>query len=112
MSRRVILGTVLALGLLAPPTFAATPAQEAHPRAAALRARQVRQLQRIRAGRERGVIDQTEARRLVAIERRLHAAAVRLRESDNRLTMAERLWLHRGLNRASRAILRATRGGR
>lgn len=113
MSTRHLLAALLAILLFAPAAMAQTSsASAASARTPGLRARQARQVVRIRRGIESGAIDQTEARQLRAMQTRIRALARQFRQSDGRLTRAETVRLHRQLGRSSRAISRAIRGGR
>ena len=113
MRLRTAFAFILLVGLSASPVFAQSAAAQGSTRsgrAASVQARQRVQMHRIRAGRQRGVLDATEHARLLAMEQRIRALAQRLRTSDSRLTARERQRLHQQLNRANRAIRRA--GGR
>ena len=116
MFPRTVLATVLSIGLLAPAAFAQAPQAPGAQgpegqRARSIHLRQQQQVKRIQTGRERGVIDPAEFRKLMGIQRAIRAETQRLRQSGDGLTMRERLRIHRDLNRSSRAIRRAVRGG-
>jgi hypothetical protein len=76
----------------------------------ALISRQRLQQRRIQLGQRRGMISATERGQLLARQRALNSLRLRLRKSDGRLGVRERMLLHRRLNELSRTIRRFGRG--
>jgi hypothetical protein len=72
----------------------------------ALAARQRLQQRRIQSGQRRGTISGVERGRLLARQRSINSLSMRLRASDGRLGVRERMQLHRRLNELSRTIRR------
>ena len=76
----------------------------------AITARQRLQQRRIQLGQRRGAISGAERGRLLARQRAINSLRMRLRASDGRLGVRERLMLHRRLNQLSQSIRRFGRG--
>jgi len=105
---RHAVAAMVGLALMAPVAFAAAPR---HPRAN-INARERRQAERIRDGREDGQLTRGELDRLRADEAAIRAEERVYRQSGNGLNRAERRDLERDLNRTSREIYRARHNDR
>jgi hypothetical protein len=108
---RSILLAVLAIGASAAPAFAQSPPKPAgHPHG--INAREARQAERIKNGKEAGKLTKGELDRLRANEAALRARERVFRESGQGLNSEEYKALERELDRLSKEIYRATHNGR
>jgi len=115
MSRRVILASLLSLGLFAPSVFAQTPTPPPdNPQrpGAGINAREHRQAMRIRQGVRNDELTRPELRKLRRDETRIRAEERRYRQSGDGLNRREVRDLQRDLNRTSGEIRRATHNNR
>lgn len=115
MSLRTAIATALIIGCVTPAAFAQARTVQRRPgqtitRPDGITARQRLQQRRIQAGQKRGAISAAERSHLLARQRQIRALTQRLRASDGRLDIRERLRLHRQLNLLSRNIRRFGRG--
>ena len=103
MFTRHIAATLVGFALVAAPALAQPPAK--HPRG--INAREHRQAERIKDGKEDGELTKGELDKLKADEAAVRAEEKVYRESGNGLNKAERKDLEKDLNKTSREIYRA-----
>ena len=110
MRTRIVFAAIAGLLAFAPSAFAQQPGEQPQRprRPASINARQERQIDRIRAGRQAGEINNQELRRLQQTERRIRREEQRFRRSGDGLTRREFGRIQRDLNQANRQIRRST----
>jgi hypothetical protein len=112
MRTRIILATLLGLGLFTPAAMAQAPTPDPAQKPAPINARQHRQAARIRDGVKEGELTKGELDKLRADEAAVRAEERVYRKSGGPLAPAERRDLQRDLNKTSREIHRAKHNGR
>ena len=114
MRTRIAIAAIAGLLTFAPSAVAQQPANppQRPQRPAGIDARQERRIDRIRAGRQAGEINNQELRRLHQAERQIRREEQRFRRSGDELTRREFGKIQRDLNQANRAIRRSTHNRR